>query len=59
MAHVDTTRPRDEIRHVYLHGTTVLRAGSAGATPEYVAAAAAKDLIAQGAERILDEVGAG
>jgi chorismate mutase len=25
MAHVDTDRPRSEIRHVYLHGTTVLR----------------------------------
>ncbi len=25
MAHVATDRPRAEIRHVYLHGTTVLR----------------------------------
>lgn len=25
MAHVATPRSRDEIRHVYLHGTTVLR----------------------------------
>lgn len=25
MAHVETPRARDEIRHVYLHGTTVLR----------------------------------
>lgn len=40
-------------------GTTVLRAESGGATPEDVAASAAKDLIAQGAERILAEVGAG
>lgn len=25
MTHVDTPRARDEVRHVYLHGTTVLR----------------------------------
>ncbi|WP_166354617.1 chorismate mutase [Phytoactinopolyspora limicola] len=25
MAHIETDRRRDEIRHVYLHGTTVLR----------------------------------
>ncbi len=25
MAHVETPRSRDDIRHVYLHGTTVLR----------------------------------
>lgn len=25
MAHVETPRPRHEIRHVYLHGTSVLR----------------------------------
>ncbi|TDD95796.1 chorismate mutase [Jiangella asiatica] len=25
MAHVETDRPRADIRHVYLHGTTVLR----------------------------------
>ena len=25
MAHVETARPRDRIRHVYLHGTSVLR----------------------------------
>ena len=25
MAHIDADRPRSEIRHVYLHGTTVLR----------------------------------
>ncbi|WP_298324410.1 chorismate mutase [Haloactinopolyspora sp.] len=25
MAHVETTRPRSQIRHVYLHGTSVLR----------------------------------
>jgi hydroxymethylbilane synthase len=37
-------------------GTTVLRTGIDGATVEDVAAAAAKDLIAQGAERILAEV---
>ena len=40
-------------------GTTVLRVETEGATPEDVAAAAAKELIARGAERILDEVGAG
>ena len=40
-------------------GTTVLRAESEGATPEDVAAVAAKELIEQGAERILDEVEAG
>ena len=37
-------------------GTTVLRAESEGATPEDAAAAAAKELIARGAERILAEV---
>ena len=37
-------------------GTTVLRAESEGATPEDVAAVAAKDLIERGAERILAEV---
>lgn len=25
MAHIESVRPRSEIRHVYLHGTTVLR----------------------------------
>ncbi|WP_053202297.1 chorismate mutase [Jiangella muralis] len=25
MAHVETTKPRSAMRHVYLHGTTVLR----------------------------------
>ena len=40
-------------------GTTVLRVEVEGATPEDVAAEAAKELISQGAERILDEVGAG
>jgi hydroxymethylbilane synthase len=40
-------------------GTTVLRVETEGATPEDVAAAAAKELIAQGAERILDEVVSG
>lgn len=40
-------------------GTTVLRVETEGATPEDVAADAAKELIAQGAERILAEVGAG
>jgi chorismate mutase len=25
MAHVETSQPRTQIRHVYLHGTTVLR----------------------------------
>lgn len=25
MAHVETSRPRADVRHVYLHGTTVLR----------------------------------
>jgi chorismate mutase len=25
MAHVETDKPRSQIRHVYLHGTTVLR----------------------------------
>jgi hydroxymethylbilane synthase len=40
-------------------GTTVLRAVGDGATPEDVAASVAKELISQGAERILDEVGAG
>ena len=38
-------------------GTTVLRTETSGATPEDVAATTAKDLIAQGAERILDDVG--
>jgi hypothetical protein len=37
----------------------VLRVEVEGATPEDVAAEAAKELISQGAERILDEVGAG
>jgi hydroxymethylbilane synthase len=40
-------------------GTTVLRVETDGATPEDAAAAAAKELIAGGAERILAEVGAG
>lgn len=40
-------------------GTTVLRVETEGATPEDVAAEAAKELIAQGAERILAEVKAG
>ncbi|HJR98964.1 MAG TPA: hydroxymethylbilane synthase [Actinomycetota bacterium] len=40
-------------------GTTVLRVETEGATPEDVAAAAAKELIAGGAERILHEVGTG
>jgi hydroxymethylbilane synthase len=39
-------------------GTTVLRVETEGATPEDAAAAAAKELIGQGAERILAEVGA-
>ncbi|NED98348.1 chorismate mutase [Phytoactinopolyspora alkaliphila] len=30
MAHVETSLPRDEVRHVYLHGTTVLRDDLAG-----------------------------
>lgn len=33
MAHVDTALPRDRIRHVYLHGTTVLRDDLAERTP--------------------------
>lgn len=40
-------------------GTTVLRVETEGATPEDVAAEAAKELIVQGAERILAEVKAG
>lgn len=40
-------------------GTTVLRAESEGGTPEDAATAAAKELIDQGAERILDEAEAG
>jgi hydroxymethylbilane synthase len=40
-------------------GTRVLRAETEGATPEDTATAAAKELIAQGAEGILAEVGAG
>jgi hydroxymethylbilane synthase len=40
-------------------GTTVLRAETEGATPEDAAAFAAKELISQGAERILDDVEAG
>jgi hydroxymethylbilane synthase len=40
-------------------GTTVLRVETQGPTPEDVAALAAKELIAQGAERILDDVEAG
>lgn len=40
-------------------GTTVLRAETEGATPEDAAAEAAKELIAQGAERILAEVETG
>jgi len=40
-------------------GTTVLRATTEGATPEDAAAAVAKELIAQGAERILAEVATG
>jgi hydroxymethylbilane synthase len=39
-------------------GTPVLRVETEGATPEDAAAAAAKELIGQGAERILAEVGA-
>jgi hydroxymethylbilane synthase len=40
-------------------GTTVLRVETQGPTPEDVAALAAKELISQGAERILDDVEAG
>jgi hydroxymethylbilane synthase len=40
-------------------GTTVLRAESEGGTPEDAATAAAKELIDQGAERILDEAEVG
>jgi hydroxymethylbilane synthase len=40
-------------------GTTVLRVETEGATPEDAAALAAKELIAQGAERILAEVESG
>ncbi len=40
-------------------GTTVLRVETQGPTPEDAAALAAKELIAQGAERILDDVEAG
>ena len=40
-------------------GTTVMRAETDGATAEDAAEAVAKDLISQGAERILAEVGSG
>jgi activator of 2-hydroxyglutaryl-CoA dehydratase len=40
-------------------GTTVIRAEAEGATPEDTAAAAARELITQGAEKILAEVGIG
>ncbi len=34
MLHVNTTRRQDEIRHVYMHGATVLRPDVAGAETE-------------------------
>ena len=40
-------------------GTTLLRVETEGATPEDAAASAARELIGQGAERILAEVGTG
>nr|WP_211658510.1 chorismate mutase [Phytoactinopolyspora halophila] len=33
MAHIETPRPREDMRHVYLHGTTVLRDDIAGNGP--------------------------
>ena len=58
-----TDRRMESIRLVAViataDGTTVIGAETEGATAEDAAAAVAKDLIAQGAERILAEVETG